>query len=313
MRLDPSIGVAFITHNARQHLARCLPPVLGSSLKPRVMVVNSSSHDGTVEEARKLGAETLIIPRVQFNHGLTRELARQQLGTSIVVMMTPDAYPVDDHLLEKLTEPVRTGRAAAAYARQIAHHGADIFEAFPRRFNYPEVSQTRSLADLDRLGVFTFFFSDTCSAYLSQALDEVGGFPAVLSHEDTLTAARLLRRGQRIAYVAEAVVRHSHSYNLWQEFTRSFDTGYARKLNAHLLAGPARDEDRGRQFFAALMRELSQHRYYSLMPYAVLQTAVKFLGYKVGRIGTCLPARWCQRLSAQDYYWTSEAFVSRGT
>jgi rhamnosyltransferase len=134
----------------------------------------------------------------------------------------------------------------------------------------------------------------------------------VLSNEDTFTAARLLRRGQRIAYVAEAVVQHSHAYNLWQEFARAFDTGYVRKLHADLLAAPAADEVRGRRFFVELMRELDRQRSYALMPYAVLQTAVKLVGYKVGRAGRRLPVRWRQRLSSQDYYWTSEAFAELG-
>jgi rhamnosyltransferase len=309
---DAEIGVAFITHSSKRHLPRSLPRVVNSRLKPRVIVVNSSSNDGTVEEARKLGAETLVIPRVQFNHGLTRELARKKLATPIVVMMTPDAYPVDDDLVEKLTAPLRAGAAAAAYARQIPHEGADIFEAFPRHFNYPPRSELRTIDDVMRLGVFTFFFSDTCAAYLNDALDDVGGFPAVLTNEDTFTIARMLRRGQRVAYVAEAVVQHSHSYNLREEFARSFDTGYARKLHADLLAAPASDEARGREFFAELMRELARQRRYSLMPRAVLQTAVKLVGYKVGRAGRRLPVHWRQRLSSQDYYWTSETFAELG-
>lgn len=306
---DSRIGVAFITHNSRRHLERSLPPIVGSRLKPRVIVVNSSSSDGTVEEARRLGVETLVVPRAQFNHGLTRELARKTLATPIVVMMTPDAYPCGDDLLEKLIEPLAAGRAAAAYARQIPHDGAGLLEAFPRQFNYPAHSELRAIDDVARLGRFTFFFSNTCSAYLNPALDEVGGFPAVLTAEDTLVVARLLRRGHRIAYVAEAVVQHSHRYGLWQEFTRAFDTGYVRKLHADLLASPASDEARGRQFFAELMRVMVRRGQWPLMPYAVLQTGVKLMGYKAGRAGTRLPVGWRQRLSSQDYYWTSEAFA----
>jgi GT2 family glycosyltransferase len=309
---DSQIGVAFITHSSKRHLSRSLPPVVGSRLQPRVIVVNSSSHDGTVEEARRLGAETLVIPRVQFNHGLTRELVRKKLATPIVIMMTPDAYPVGDDLVEKLTEPLRAGRAAASYARQIAHDGAGILEAFPRQFNYPARSELRSLDDIARLGMFTFFSSDACSAYLNEALDEIGGFQAVLTSEDTFAVARLLRRGYRVAYVAEAVVQHSHTYSLWQEFARSFDTGYVRKLHADLLAAPVSDEARGRLFFVALTRELARQRKYGLVPYAVLQTAIKLLGYKVGKAGRRLPVSWRRHLSSQDYYWTSETFAQLG-
>ncbi|HEX6014725.1 MAG TPA: hypothetical protein VFY87_23615 [Geminicoccaceae bacterium] len=63
----PSIGAVVVTHRAREHLTRCLPPLFRSPLRPRVLVVNSSSGDGTVELARDLGAETLTFPRQAFN------------------------------------------------------------------------------------------------------------------------------------------------------------------------------------------------------------------------------------------------------
>ena len=80
------VGVVVITHRAREHLERCLLPLTRSPLQPRVLVVNSSSQDGTVEKAAELGAETLVVPRRSFNHGLTRELARRHLGTPVVVI-----------------------------------------------------------------------------------------------------------------------------------------------------------------------------------------------------------------------------------
>ena len=106
---DGSIGVVVVTHCARRHLPRCLPPLFRSPLRPRVLVVNSSSGDGTVELAQSLGAETLTVARPAFNHGLTRELARRRLGTDLVVMLTPDAYPLQDDFVERLTAPLRAG------------------------------------------------------------------------------------------------------------------------------------------------------------------------------------------------------------
>src|SRR5690242_8025345 len=87
-----TVGVALLTLNSRHHLERCLAPILASRVATRVLVVDSSSTDGTVEAARSMGAETLVIPREQFNHGSTREMARHQLATDIAAYFTPDAY-----------------------------------------------------------------------------------------------------------------------------------------------------------------------------------------------------------------------------
>lgn len=299
----PTIGVAVITYRAKHHLPFCLPPFLTSPLKPRVVVVNSSSHDGTVELAQEMGAETFVIPRGEFNHGTTREKARQHLNTDIIVMVTPDAYATDNQVLEKLVTPIILKKSSAAYARQIPHDGADIFEAFPREFNYPPTSHLRSLKDVDTYGVYTYFCSDSCAAYSNQALDEVGGFPPVLTGEDTVVVAKLLQKGHSIAYVAEACVKHSHRYTLWQEFQRHFDTGLARKEYGHLLALGGRDEKRGQEYVASLMRRLMREQPL-LLPYAALQSMMKWMGYRIGRSSGKAPLWFKKALSSQDFYWT---------
>jgi len=311
MSKSRSIGVAVITHNAKHHLANCLPPLLDSPMRPRVVVVNSSSDDGTVEEAERLGAETLVIPRSSFNHGSTRELARRFLSTDIVVMITPDAYPLDTSLLEQLVEPIESGCASISYARQIPHDGADLFEAFPRTFNYPEKSHIRTIQDIDQYGVYTFFCSDACAAYRSSALDEIGGFPPILTGEDTCVVARLLKRGHRIAYVAEAVVKHSHRYTLQQEFRRYFDTGLCRREHAADLAVAGKDSHRSHSFFAAFLKAvwLESPR---LVPYGVVHLFVKWFGYKVGRWSLRAPIWWKRLWSSQDFYWTSDALRQKG-
>lgn len=305
-----SIGVAFITHCAKHHLPLCLPPILNSPLKPKVLLVNSSSGDGTVELAQEMGVDTLLIPRRDFNHGSTREMARAALGTDIVVMMTPDAYASGD-TLEKLVQPLIEGRASISYARQIPHKGADIFESFPRAFNYPAESQVRGLEDLKEHQVYTFFCSDSCAAYLNEALNEVGGFPSVLTGEDTVVTAMLLRKGHRVAYAADALVRHSHRYSLMQEFRRYFDTGLARATYQRVIETGRRDESRGWIFAKELTKTVAKEAPH-LLPYACLQTAAKWCGYRLGRFSRRTPTWFKRRLSSQDFYWNSRDFLESG-
>lgn len=302
---NPSIGVAVITHKAKHHLTRCLPPLLKSPLKPRVVVVNSSSNDGTVELAQQLGAETLVIPRDEFNHGLTRERARKHLKTDIVVMVTPDAYAIDAEALEILVEPIILGRAVVAYGRQLPHNGATLFEAFPREFNYPNKSHTRGLDSYETYGIYTYFCSDSFAAYLNSALDEVNGFPEVLTGEDTVVVAKLLHKGHRIAYVAEACVQHSHDYTLWQEFQRHFDTGLARSGYQNLIPSKGGDESRGKEYVKQLLKKvITKHPY--LLPYALMQIGVKYAGYRIGRASLNAPLSWKKALSGQDFYWMNK-------
>lgn len=303
--MKPSIGIVVLTLNAQHHLERCLSPFLHSPLKPRILVVDSSSSDETVETAERLGVETLVIPRAEFNHGLTREKARKYLNTDIVVMLTPDAYAVDNNVLGHLIKPLIENQAVGvAYARQIPHDGAGFFEAFPRHFNYPSQSHIRGIEDVSKYGVYTFFCSNSCAAYVNAKLDEIGGFRSVLHGEDTVAVSELLRKSYKVAYVAEALVHHSHRYTLAQEFRRYFDTGFARKSYAKLLDCGSTDGYRGGTYVRAMVKHLFKEKPYFL-PYAFMQTLVKWLGYRIGRSSTNAPIWFKKALSSQEHYWNN--------
>jgi rhamnosyltransferase len=297
-----TVGVAVITHKAAAVLSGCLSPLLACTPVPRVIVVNSSSNDGTVELAKAMGAEVLVIPREEFNHGATRELARQALGTDIVMMITPDARPLGPETVRNLVRPILHGEASIAYARQLPRDGADFFEAFSRCFNYREKSEVRSIQDIGRLGAYTFFCSNSCAAWSNRALDSIGGFAPTLSLEDVIATAELLHAGHQIAYCADAVVVHSHRYTLAEEFKRHFDTGYVRAMHKDRLFVAGGDERRGVIFVAEMLRQLT-HTQPQLIPYAITNIAAKYLGYCLGFHGHALPTRLKRHLSGQSYFW----------
>lgn len=300
--MSVSIGVIIPTFKAAKHLSYCLPPLLQSSLKPRILVIDSSSPDETVSLAKQMGAETLTIPQSEFNHGATRERARQYLKTDIVVMMTQDAYPAAPNLLEELVDPLLKKKASVSYARQLPHKGAGFFEAFPRSFNYPTESHIRSLKEISYYGPYTFFCSNSCAAYLNEALDEIGGFPHVLFGEDTIVVAKLLHQGHQIAYVSTAHVHHSHHYSLRQEFTRHFDMGLARHGYQELLHVAGKDTKRGKQYVKQMLSQLKKQSPH-LIPYAALQVLAKLAGYQLGKASHRAP-HWIKKaFSSQPSFW----------
>lgn len=297
-----SVGILIPTYQAEKHLSLCLSPLLKSPLKPKILVIDSSSTDRTVEIALKLGVDVYVIPKDEFNHGLTREKGRKLLNTDIVVMITQDAYASSSNMIENLVLPLLKGEASFSYARQIPHLGSELLEAFPRSFNYPPEGHIRSLKDIDRYGVYTFFSSNSCAAYFNKCLDEIGGFPSVLFGEDTIVTAKLLHRHHKIAYVASAEVHHSHSYTLKQEFKRHFDIGLSRHTFASLIAIGGKDSSRGKKYLQALLKELSKKKPL-LIPYALVQTFVKLSGYKLGQLSVNKP-NWFKRLfSSYKGYW----------
>lgn len=275
------------------------------------LIIDTSSTDQTVSIAKKHNIKVIDIPKTEFNHGATREYARKQLNTDIVVYLTQDAIPASPDLIARLAQPlIDDEQIAVSYGRQIAHEGADIFEAFPREYNYGNTSQIRNIDDLNQYGVYTFFCSNSCAAYKNSALDEIGGFKPVLTNEDYFAVADLLQKKHKIAYVADAVVSHSHRYTLGQEFQRYFDTGYVRAENPIIQKLVGQAESRGVGLVAALLKQV-WHIQPLLTPYVIIQSMVKWLGYRTGFYGSHLPLWLKKQLSQQAYYWSSHYYVDK--
>lgn len=297
-----TVGIVIPTFQAEKHLLYCLPPLLNSPLKPKILLIDSSSTDSTVSLAKTFGVDVHVIPQSAFNHGTTRELGRKMIDTDIVVMITQDAYATSSDMVGNLIQPLLDGKSSIAYARQLPHRDASLLATFARHYNYPAQSHIRSLSDRDRWGSYTFFCSNSCAAYLNSALDEVGGFPRVLFGEDAVVTAKLLQCGHRIAYVAEAQVQHSHDYTLKQEFRRHFDMGLSRREHRDLLQVAGADTTRGKAYSKELMKQLF-HLQPRLIPLALAQLLFKYAGYRAGNLAWHLPDRVNARLSSQKNYW----------
>lgn len=279
---SPRVGIVVPTWCAERYLPVCLPLLLSAACRPKLLVIDSSSPDNTVQVAKELGAhQVVVIPKAEFDHGATREKARRLLDVDIVVMATQDINPTAG-ALDKLIAPLAAGAAALAYGRQVPHSGAGFFEAFPRHYNYPEQGYLCGIGNLQEKGAHLFFCSNSFAAYDMKALDGIGGFPKGLFGEDTAAAAKLLYAGYHIAYVADAVVHHSHSFSLRQEFHRHFDIGLSRRLNEELLQAGHGDARRGKNFALKMLTTLTKSKPY-LLPYAVAHLAAKWLGYQLGR------------------------------
>lgn len=276
----PTVGVLLLTLNGEKHLPHLLPPLLNSSLKPKILAIDSSSTDKTVLCLKESGINVEVIPKSTFNHGLTREFGRKRLNTDILICLTQDAYLQDSRDLEKLIEPLIAQNASLSYARQIPRKEASLLEAFPRQFNYPETSHIRGLRDIPTWGSYIFFTSNSASAWLNSALDEIGGFKEVLLGEDTLACALLLHRGHKVAYVAEAIVEHSHNFTLIEEFKRNYAIGRSRKAMEFLLQPAGKDIHRGKQFAFNLLKKTSKQPW--KLPYTLLHLAAKYAGYTLG-------------------------------
>lgn len=171
-------------------------------------------------------------------------------------------------------------------------------------FNYPAWSRTVQPNDRQVLGFRACFLSNSFAAYRMSYLQEVGGFPNnVILGEDTSVAARLLLVGRSIRYEASACAYHSHNYSLLEEFQRYFDTGVFHARTTWLLDAFGGTSGEGKRFVHSEMRFLAQ-RAPGLMPSALMHTAAKLAGYRLGRAERWLPLALKRRMGMFKSFWS---------
>ena len=280
-----AISLIIPTLNAGLHIENLLSMLSAQDTRPReVIIIDSSSEDATVEIARGFGARTMVIPRHDFNHGKTRNMAAMQAKGDILVFLTQDASPNRNTLLSTLTAPLQECDIAASYGRHIPRGNASPLEIFARTFNYPDSPMTKSMDDIRKYGIKTFFFSNACSAIKRELFLSAGMFrEGVRANEDMLMAARLILSGYKVAYVPEATVIHSHNYSLIQQFRRYYNIGSSLKNNAWVL-DYAHPEGEGLRFIREqLAFVITQHEYHWI-PYIFLESLAKYAGYRAGLV-----------------------------
>ena len=257
---------------------------------------------GTDFGKRYRNVEVFHLSKREFDHGGTRCFGVSKSGAPVFVMMTQDAVPADHHLLEKLIAPLK-GDVAVAYARQLADEKSSVLERFTRQFNYPEVSCTKSAADLEKLGIKTYFCSNVCAAYRREIYDRLGGFIRhTIFNEDMIYAAGAVKAGYQIAYAADAKVIHSHNYNCRQQFHRNFDMGVSQAQHPEIFRD-IKSESEGRRMARAATAYLKERHLQREIPYFYLQCCWKYAGYLLGKHYRKLPRRVVLACTASPIYW----------
>jgi len=247
------------------------------------------------------------LSKKEFNHGKTRRQGVKKSDADIFVMMTQDAMPQDEYLLEKLLKALENENIAAAYARQLPNETGNPIERYLRFFNYPETSCVKTEEDIAVKGIKAFFCSNVCCAYKRDIYEKLGGFVNhTIFNEDMIYAAGVLKAGYGIAYVAEAKVVHSHNYTAVQQMRRNFDLGVSQADHPEIFKGVP-SEGEGIKSVKATVAYLKEKDLWIWIPVLLWQSAFKYLGYLLGKNYRRLPKKIVMKLTTNKEYWEQDA------
>jgi rhamnosyltransferase len=300
------IALIIPTFNAAGYWTALSAGIRAQSLAPnRVIVIDSASSDGTPELARRDGFTVVEISAKDFNHGGTRQFGAELAeDAEVLIYLTQDAIPFGADAFANLVRTFEDTEIGAAYGRQLPREIAGPIEAHARHFSYPPASRMRTWDSRRTHGFKSIFFSNAFGAYRRSALMSVGGFsPDVIFGEDTLVVARLHRAGWKTAYVADAMVRHSHGYSIAEEFRRYFDIGVLHARESWLIEQFGSASGEGRRFVVSELKHLLKRAPHHV-PSALMRTFAKYFGYKIGRRESRLTPRLKYHLGLNRQYWT---------
>lgn len=302
----PSLRVACVipTYNGRKDLERLLDSLATQTAVFDTLIVDSSSSDGTLELARSRCANVIRIDSKDFNHGGTRQMMVEfNPDYDVYVYMTQDAYVEDTQAIANILLPFADPKVGAVCGRQLPHKDASLLAQHARLFNYPPVSQIKTLEDAPLLGIKTPFMSNSFAAYRREALLDIGGFPRhVILSEDMYVTAKMLLAGWKVAYEGSAVCRHSHNYTIWEEFRRYFDIGVFQSREAWIYATFGGVGGEGMRYVKSELKYLGPKRFL-LWPLSFIRNAAKLVAYKLSKQEKHLPKRLKKKLGMHGRYW----------
>ncbi len=255
--------------------------------------------------------EVYHVAPTEFDHGGTRNAGAAHSDADICVFMTQDAVPENDQLIEQLAAPFLTQQenepvVAVTYGRQLPAEDCRPAERFTRIFNYPAVSRIKTRADLDTLGIKTFFASNVCAAYRMDVFRQEGGFEErTIFNEDMIFAGHLVKKGYAIAYAAQARVVHSHNYSNKMQFHRNFDLAVSQAQHPEVFAD-VRSESEGIRLVKQTAKYLIKQKKAHLVPGLIVTSGCKYMGYFLGKRYAKLPRSLVVKLSWNKRYWKAD-------
>lgn len=249
------------------------------------------------------------VEKKDFDHGATRNTGAGYSHADILVFMTDDAVPADQHLIGALVGSFdRQGPSgesvAIAYARQLPNRDCALAEKYTRSFNYPEESRVKTKADMEELGIKTFFASNVCCAYDRNLFLKNGGFiQRTIFNEDMIFAGNAVRQhNQAIVYAADAKVIHSHNYGCMAQLRRNFDLGVSQTDHPEVFES-IRSESEGIRLVKKTVSWLLEQKKPWLVPGVIVKSGFKYLGYLLGKRYRKLPQWAVLGLTMKREYW----------
>ncbi len=247
---DPRVAVVVITHQRRGELLQALQRLRALPERPRVVVVDNGSTDGTSEAVRARFPDVDLVSSTTNLGAVGRNVGVARLDTPYVAFCDDDTWWEPGSLARAADVLDAHPRLAVVTARIVVEPGGTEDPIVPELRNSP----VRGAGWLPGPALGSFLAG--ASVVRREAFCAVGGFSARLwlGGEEELMAGDLAAAGWELCYLADLTVHHQASTardphrrrrdgirnTLWTTWLRRPVRPAARRT-LHLLATVPRD------------------------------------------------------------------------
>lgn len=191
--------------NEERHIGRLIDGILKQELnqdvKLEMILVDSGSTDATVSIAQHMGARILSINKEEFSFGKALNLGCAAAMGDFLIFASAHVYPVFTDWLQKLMNPFTNPAIALVYGAQTGNQFTlfseqEVFKKwFPKESNLDQKTPFCNNANC----------AIRKNLWLQQPYDE-----NLTGLEDLDWANKIIKKGYKIAYQADAVIVHVH-------------------------------------------------------------------------------------------------------
>jgi glycosyltransferase involved in cell wall biosynthesis len=218
--------------NEGTHIGRLLRGFEQQTVKPdEIILVDSGSTDDTVAIAEAAGCTIVHIDKSEFSFGRALNRGCAAASGEILLVASAHVYPVYDSYVEHIVSAFDRKNVAIAYGRQVGDSRTKFSEARVMLKWFP----TQNIWDQGHP------FSNNANAAVLRSVWQDSPYDETLTGlEDLDFAKKVLAKGLKIAYVADAPVVHVHeeTWGITRNRYRREAIAYARRVEGSAMSLP---------------------------------------------------------------------------
>jgi len=189
-------------YNEEEHIGRLLSGIMQQTVQDvEIIVVDSGSTDATLAIVSRYPVKIVSIRPEEFSFGRSLNVGCQAASGDFIVIASAHVYPVYKDWIEKLLAPFDDPQVALVYGKQRGNETTKYSEhqVFAKWFPEHSVPQQE------------YPFCNNANAAIRRSLWELLPYDETLTGlEDLDWAGRVMEKGYKIAYAAEAEIIHVH-------------------------------------------------------------------------------------------------------